>query len=71
MSLKIAAVVTRFLKGMIAGAVSAMGMVTYNAPSVWSDFKTILNALALAATFGALTGFLLALQKWASWKDVQ
>jgi len=61
--------VKRFLKGTIAGAVSAMTMVTINVPSVWGDFNTILNSLIMAATFGAITGLLLSLQKWASWKE--
>lgn len=66
---KLYSVLKRFAKGIIAGAVSAMSMVTITQPSVWSDFNSILGSLAMSATFGAITGFLLALQKWASWED--
>lgn len=62
-------IIKRFLKGIIAGAVSAMGLVTINQPTVWSDFPALLNSLGLACAFGALTGLLLALNKWASWTD--
>ena len=69
MSIKIKSVLNRFAKGIISGAVASMAMVTINQPSVWSDFGSILNSLGLAATSGAITGLLLALQKWASWED--
>lgn len=59
----------RFLKGTIMGAVAQMGIVSFTQPTMWSDFHLILNNLAIAGAFGALTGFLLALQKWASWKE--
>lgn len=66
---KLYSILKRFAKGIIAGAVSAMGMVVITQPEVWSDFNGILASLGLSATFGALTGLLLALQKWASWVD--
>lgn len=62
-------ILKRFVKGAIAGAVSAMAMVTMTQPVVWSDFVTLLNSLGMSATFGAITGLLLALQKWSSWKE--
>lgn len=68
-NMKYSAVLIRFLKGIIAGAVASMGMVTIAQPAVWSSFGSILNSLGLAAAFGGLTGLLLALQKWASWDD--
>lgn len=69
MSLKIWSVAKRFLKGMIAGAAGAMVLITFKVPTAWADFTAIFNALGIAASFGAITGFILALQKWASWKD--
>lgn len=69
MSQKITSILNRFIKGIIAGAVSAMSMVAITQPSVWSDFNSILNSLGMACTFGAITGLLLALQKWSSWKE--
>lgn len=68
MSQKITSILNRFIKGIISGAVASMAMVTISQPSVWSDFGYILNSLGMAATFGAITGLILALQKWASWK---
>lgn len=62
-------ILKRFAKGTIAGAVSAMSMVSITMPTVWSDFKSILASLGMAATFGAITGLILALQKWASWQE--
>jgi hypothetical protein len=69
MSTKTKSVLMRFVKGIIAGAVSAMGMVTIIEPTVWNDFTTIFGSLLLAGAFGALNGLLLALNKWASWQD--
>ena len=65
----IKSLITRFGKGIIAGAVASMALVTYNTPTIWSDFSSIFNALGIAAVSGAITGLLLALQKWASWKE--
>ena len=67
MSIKIKSIITRFAKGIISGAISAMMLVTITQPSVWSDFGSIINSLAVAGAFGSLTGLLLAVQKWASW----
>jgi hypothetical protein len=62
-------IITRFLKGIIAGAVSAMVLVTFAQPTTWDTFPSILNSLGLACAYGGLTGFLLALQKYASWTN--
>ena len=62
-------VLTRFGKGTVAGAIAAMALVSYNTPTVWSDFNSIFNALGVAAVSGAITGLLLAIQKWASWQE--
>lgn len=64
------AVVIRFLKGAIAGAAASIGMVSYQTPAIWSDFSTILTSLGVAGTAGAIGGLILALQKWASWKEI-
>jgi len=69
MNQKFISVINRFAKGIIAGAVSAMSMVAITQPEIWKDFNGILESLAMAATFGAITGLLLALQKWSSWVD--
>lgn len=62
-------IITRFLKGIIAGAIASMAMVSITQPSQWTDFSSLLNSLGLACAFGGITGLLLALQKWASWTD--
>lgn len=69
MSIKIWSITRRFLKGMIAGAMGAMALIAIKVPTTWSDFPQIFNAIGVAAAFGSTTGFLLACQKWASWKD--
>lgn len=69
MSNKTKSVLTRFAKGFISGAITAMIAVPIIMPSDWSGFFPILNALGIAALFGGMVGILLAAQKWASWKD--
>lgn len=64
------AVLVRFAKGAIAGAVVSMGVVTLKQPGVWLEFIPLLNNLAIAGTYGALVGLLLALNKWATWTEV-
>lgn len=66
---KLSSVLTRFLKGAVAGGISAMAVVSYVAPMAWSDFPSILNTLGIAFCGGAIAGLLLSLQKWASWKE--
>ena len=65
----IKSILTRFGKGAVAGAVASMALVSLGTPSLWSDFSSIFNALGVAALSGAMTGLLLALQKWASWQE--
>lgn len=69
MNKKLSSVLVRFLKGMIAGAVGSMAVVTINMPTAWSGFVQIFNSLGIAALFGAITGLLLALEKWATWTE--
>lgn len=66
---KYTSVINRFLKGSIAGAVSSMSLVTLSQPKIWSDFGSVFNSLGIAFLFGAVTGMLMALQKWASWEE--
>lgn len=65
----IKSVLMRFLKGAIAGAAASMALVKYTTPTTWGDFNGILNALGIAMVGGFLTGFVLAFEKWASWKE--
>ena len=59
----------RFAKGMVAGAVGQMALVSMKTPSVWADLKPLLLSLGLAFVFGALTGLVLALEKWSTWEE--
>jgi len=63
------AVFVRFLKGAIAGAVTAMGLVTLAEPTIWSDFSSIFSSLGMAGLFGAINGLLLALNKAYTWEE--
>lgn len=64
-------IITRFLKGTIGGAVASIAMVGLTQPTAWVDFNSMFHSLLLAGAYGALTGLILALQKWASWTDEQ
>lgn len=63
------AVFVRFFKGAIAGAVTAMGMVTLVQPTAWAEFSSIFSSLGIAGLFGAINGLLLALNKIYTWKE--
>lgn len=69
MSVKFKSVLIRFLKGAIAGGATALGLVTYQIPTAWSDFPSVLNTLAIVFAGGCLTGLILAIQKFASWEE--
>lgn len=69
MNTKLSSVLTRFLKGTIAGALVSVGQVTLVQPTVWADFGVLLNTLGMAVSYGGMIGLLLALHKWASWED--
>ena len=62
---KTKAVLMRFLKGAIAGAIASIGLVSMSMPQDWRSLKLTLLNLALAGTYGLI----LALQKWISWTD--
>ena len=69
MNTKLKSIFVRFLKGAISGAVTAMGLVTFAMPSVWTDFIGILNTLGIAGMAGAISGILMAAEKWANWTE--
>lgn len=66
---KAKATFTRFAKGFISGAITAMVAVPMVMPIDWTGFSTIFNSLGIALLFGGISGLLLAIQKWASWKE--
>ncbi len=67
--IKVKSILMRFLKGAVSGAITAMGLVQIVQPTNWSDFKSIISSLAMAGSYGAIVGLLLALNKWANWKE--
>ena len=62
-------VTLRFIKGAVAGMVSALGEITIKTPHTWADLSTALVALAFAAIIGFFTGGFLALEKYYNWDD--
>jgi len=66
---KVLSVLKRFVKGALAGAATALGLVSVQVPHAWSDFPSIISTLGLAAAGGAITGAILAFEKWANWTD--
>ena len=69
MSAKTKAVLKRFAKGFISGAVTTMALVPVISPASFKDIQIWLVALALAGIVGGVNGLILAIQKWASWKE--
>jgi hypothetical protein len=69
MSEKTKSILMRFVKAALSGMFASMGMVTIVAPSNWLEFANLLNILAISAIYGALTGIIMAGQKWYSWKE--
>lgn len=67
--LQFQSVVTRFIKGALSGGATAIAVVTWTTPASWSSFPHILSTLGIAFTSGALSGFLLALEKFANWDE--
>lgn len=67
--IKIKSIVTRLLKGFIAGAIGTMSTIVIASPANFTDITILLKALLLAGIGGGIGGLLLALQKWASWTE--
>ena len=71
MNLKTKSTLLRLLKGTLSGTTGAILLMIVREPQIWSDFKTILNEMALAGVYGAITGLILAIQKWVTWEEIQ
>jgi len=54
----------RFLRGAIAGAVSSGSTITFVGGNSFSDLKSFLATLSIALIVGAVTGALLAVDKF-------
>lgn len=69
--MKYQAILKRFFKGFVSGAITAMIGVAIFVPKDFTELKTILVALLLAGIAGGINGLLLAIQKWVSWDDAE
>ena len=69
MSIKIEAIIKRFVKAFISGAFTSMGLIAITTPANWGDLKVLVTILAFAAIGGGLNGVIMAGQKWYSWKE--
>lgn len=58
------ALLLRFVRGFVAGAVSSMLMINVTAVNTFSDLKVFLSALTISAIVGGLNGALLAVDKY-------
>lgn len=54
----------RFIRGAIAGAASNMLLITFNGQNTWGDLSVFLSALTVSLVVGAITGALLAVDKF-------
>jgi hypothetical protein len=58
------ALLLRFARGFVAGAVSSMLMINVTAVNTFTDLKVFLSALAISAIVGGVNGALLAMDKY-------
>lgn len=69
LSVKNKTILMRFVKGILAGVFASLSVMTATQPAVWSDFTKMLSGVGVSIVYGAITGLLLALQKWSNWSD--
>jgi hypothetical protein len=69
MSEKTKSILMRFVKAAVSGIFSALSLITLAMPQNWTEVPALLSMLSLACLYGALTGIIMAGQKWYSWKD--
>ncbi len=66
---KLRAILIRFLKGGVAGAISMVSVISLANISTWTELQTALVSLSLAAIVGFITGVIMAAEKWATWTE--
>lgn len=59
----------RFAKAAIAGALAQAALISVNNIQTWADLSSALNNIVLSLTVGAVSGILMAAEKWASWTE--
>jgi len=68
-SQKARSVINRLVKAFIFGALGNLGLLTIVMPRNWTDLTTVLAMVSFACLAGGITGVLMALQKFQSWKE--
>lgn len=58
------ALVLRFVRGFVTGAVSSMLMINFVAVNTFTDLKVFLTALTFSAIVGGINGALLSVDKY-------
>lgn len=66
---KTRAVANRFLKAFLFGALSATTMVAAFSGASFDELEIWLKTVSFVLLSGGVNGVLMALQKWASWKE--
>jgi len=69
LSFKQKSLLMRFVKGISSGIAAALAVMTYSQPEMWADFPILLTKVGMAAVYGAITGFILTVQKLLTWDD--
>ena len=69
MTTKVKSILIRLLKGTLSGVVGAMSIMTVSQPAMWSDFPVFFQNLLISGAYGAVTGLILAVQKWLTWDE--
>jgi len=59
----------RFVKAAVSGIFTALGLITIAMPQNWTEVPALLSMISLAALYGAVTGIIMAGQKWYSWTE--
>lgn len=68
-SLKARSIINRLVKAFVFGALGNMALLTIAIPQTWREISTVLAMVTFACISGGITGVLMALQKWYSWKE--
>lgn len=67
---KLQVVSRRFIKAFVSGFCTGVAVISIGGVSQWSDLTLALNGLVVSGVMGGINGVIMALEKWASYKDV-
>jgi hypothetical protein len=68
-SRKARCIINRLVKAFIFGALGNLTFLTIVMPKNWTEIITIFAMVSFSCVAGGITGVLMALQKWQSWRD--